>query len=699
MTRKLIALSISMLLMVSMLPGIALGTGITLVLNANSAKVGDNITASGLADVDTWVSVKVLDSARNIVMFDAVKTDTHGNYSCTFIVPGVTAGTLAVIAGYGSNVAEQPLNITGSGAAAVTGVSLNKNSIIIVAGDSETLLAAVTPANAANKAVTWSSDKETVATVDAYGKVTAIAPGTATIMAMTADGNKTASCAVTVTRAETATSGGTVSITDTPVTIIVPPNVASSITVSENTALPLVEVKSNQVDMIIPAGTQVNASTIKLPEVKPSSSVNVAAAQQVDLVIKVGSDLGTITFSKPVRLVLKGQGSKSAGFIDNNGKFQAIAKLVSLNGLISDADVDAAGLALSNAGVQQGAVVSGNDLIVWTKHFTEFIAYTPIASGSSDGGGSSITSAGQTITSTGGTIKEAGAVVTFPADAVSSDIKVTVKKLTAGIPAVSSEFKLAGEVYEITSDQTSAFKKPVKITLPFERSKVDTDKYDVGIYCWNNNQWVILDEIKVDTGTVSGTVNHFSKFAVLACEKETQEVFKPIPAGLKDISGHWAETNISSLVAAEAVSGYPDGTFKPNNTITRAEFATILVKAFKLNLKEGKVFNDTADHWARESIATAAGHGIVNGYSDTAFGPDDNITREQMAVMIVKAAKLTNTAEGKIFADKARISDWAQEAVSGASGKGIISGYPDNTFRPKANATRAEAVSVIVKAL
>ena len=168
---------------------------------------------------------------------------------------------------------------------------------------------------------------------------------------------------------------------------------------------------------------------------------------------------------------------------------------------------------------------------------------------------------------------------------------------------------------------------------------------------------------------------------------------------LTDIKSHWAEKNIKQMVASGSVGGYPDGSFKPNSTITRAEFATMLVKAFKLENEGGKIFADTANHWAKNYIARATGSGIVSGYDADTFGPNNLITREQMAVMIAKAAKLTNAVEGNAFADGTQIADWAKEAVAKANGNGIISGYPDNTFRPRATATRAEAVTVIVNAL
>ena len=168
---------------------------------------------------------------------------------------------------------------------------------------------------------------------------------------------------------------------------------------------------------------------------------------------------------------------------------------------------------------------------------------------------------------------------------------------------------------------------------------------------------------------------------------------------LKDISGHWAEDIIVELVNSGAVSGYPNATFQPDKKITRAEFTTILVKALKLEGKTGKDFADITNHWAKDVIITAASHGIVNGYDADNFGPDNNITREQMAVMIIKVTQLTENGEGKQFADKDKISSWATEAVAVASQHKIITGYPDNSFKPQGEATRAEAATVIIKAL
>lgn len=178
--------------------------------------------------------------------------------------------------------------------------------------------------------------------------------------------------------------------------------------------------------------------------------------------------------------------------------------------------------------------------------------------------------------------------------------------------------------------------------------------------------------------------------------------YSPVAYGVNvaDTNGHWAEASISEMISQGIISGYPDGTFKPEGKITRAEFATLIVKGFKLSNSARKTFNDTANHWAKDAIAIANANGIVSGYSDTTFGPNDPITREQMAVMIVKAANLTNSTNAKTFADSQNIAACAKDAVAIASSNNLISGYAaDNTFKAKNNTTRAEATVVLSKSL
>lgn len=215
------------------------------------------------------------------------------------------------------------------------------------------------------------------------------------------------------------------------------------------------------------------------------------------------------------------------------------------------------------------------------------------------------------------------------------------------------------------------------------------------------NQDTTIKAITIGPGKMDSDVMTFSYTVsgVEPVEEPVQSAEKPAQpqnaVNLIDIENHWAQKNIEKLIRIGAVGGGPDGMFQPNHAITRAEFATILVKVFKLESHSVKVFADTAGHWAKDYISVAAANKIVNGYSDSQFGPDDPITREQMALMIFKAAKLPPATEDFYYVDSSSISDWARRAVAAACQKGIIKGYPGNLFQPQGVATRAEAVTVI----
>ncbi len=213
------------------------------------------------------------------------------------------------------------------------------------------------------------------------------------------------------------------------------------------------------------------------------------------------------------------------------------------------------------------------------------------------------------------------------------------------------------------------------------------------------NSGTTIKAITIGPGKYDSDVATFTYQVAGADAAAETEITTPRTLSFNDVAGHWALDSISKLVNLDCISGYPDGSFRPDSTITRAEFATVLVKAFKLENSEGKTFADTAAHWAKQSIAAAAANGLVSGYAGGTFGPDDLITREQMAVMIVKAAKLAPAAGSPQFADSGSISGWAGEAVASATENGIMKGYSDNTVRPGGSATRAEAVTVIINAL
>lgn len=170
-----------------------------------------------------------------------------------------------------------------------------------------------------------------------------------------------------------------------------------------------------------------------------------------------------------------------------------------------------------------------------------------------------------------------------------------------------------------------------------------------------------------------------------------------------DISGHWAEKDINEMYQKNIVSGVSETLFEPDRQITRAEFATMLVRALGISTGNSAGFKDVEPGlWYTQYINAASSVGLISGYEGY-FRPDDSITREEMAVIIAKTyAFLGKTKQsGGIakFSDAANISDWAFESVDTAATAGLISGNTDGTFCPQGNATRAECTSLVNRIL
>ena len=144
------------------------------------------------------------------------------------------------------------------------------------------------------------------------------------------------------------------------------------------------------------------------------------------------------------------------------------------------------------------------------------------------------------------------------------------------------------------------------------------------------------------------------------------------------------------------VNGISDELFAPDANITRAEFAAMAARILELeDSGYSGVFNDVSeDDWYASSVEAAYAAGIVagdNGY----FRPNDNITRQEMAVILMRICKPEDgDLSEPAFADWDQVADWAKEAVAQAVSLGILNGMDDNTFAPGAYATRAQSASV-----
>ena len=167
------------------------------------------------------------------------------------------------------------------------------------------------------------------------------------------------------------------------------------------------------------------------------------------------------------------------------------------------------------------------------------------------------------------------------------------------------------------------------------------------------------------------------------------------------MSGHWALNSVGTLVAKGVLGGYPDGTFKPENNVTRAEFAKMLATSLNIQATTSiSTYSDVdSNDWYAPYVLALSNRGIITGY-DGKFNPDGKITRQDAAVMTYRAIKSMLTSKGAsvTFADEAKIADYAKEAVKELSSLKIINGYNGN-FDPNNNTTRAQAATIICNML
>ena len=178
----------------------------------------------------------------------------------------------------------------------------------------------------------------------------------------------------------------------------------------------------------------------------------------------------------------------------------------------------------------------------------------------------------------------------------------------------------------------------------------------------------------------------------------------PNPSGFDDLdSVPWATTAINNLYVYGVIDGKTPGKFCPNDSVTRAEFAKILVGAFNIPtiLAESATFSDVPlTHWASAYVETAYQNGIITGYDNGAFDPDAYVTRQDMAVMVKRAASfmgysLDPVEEAIEFTDSADIAAYAQEAVSTLQQADIVNGVGEGAFEPLSTSTRAQACQMI----
>lgn len=171
-----------------------------------------------------------------------------------------------------------------------------------------------------------------------------------------------------------------------------------------------------------------------------------------------------------------------------------------------------------------------------------------------------------------------------------------------------------------------------------------------------------------------------------------------------DCENHWAKETINSVYASGIISGYSENLFKPDKNITRAEFCAFLMRSLSLEegIYSGEYVDVSPQSWYAGVIQTMQNCSIIKGVGNDSFSPNAPITKEQIAVIIMRAYSLIKPDMPKgvlAFSDSADISDYARHSVAAAAEKGIIRGNTENMFLPGENATRAEAIVMLARFL
>lgn len=249
--------------------------------------------------------------------------------------------------------------------------------------------------------------------------------------------------------------------------------------------------------------------------------------------------------------------------------------------------------------------------------------------------------------------------------------------------------------------ETNLQSQPVTITMPIREEDLPQDE---------ESRQRILDDLVIfiehSDGTkevIKGTfitnedgtlgiefgIDKFSTFTLVYMEG-SKEYFAQLEK----------DKEMEDTVHKAYISGYPDGTFKPANSISRAEMASLLSRVYDGELKENtsptSYVDILAGHWAITSIEKAQLTGLMRGYSDHTFGPNKSITRAEMAAIVSRWLKLEGTGSSSA---KDIQGHWAEQAIKLVDQADIMNGMPDGTFQPNKPLSRAEAVTIVNRIL
>ncbi|GIO56865.1 Ig-like domain-containing protein [Paenibacillus cineris] len=291
--------------------------------------------------------------------------------------------------------------------------------------------------------------------------------------------------------------------------------------------------------------------------------------------------------------------------------------------------------------------------------------------------------------------------ISVPACATKQELKLAIQKVTDTHQFITHHEVFLSPVFELSKNVPAYFDKSVTLSFAFDPASLKSNQTAAVFYYDEAKKiWIMVPAGRVQENRIAVTVDHFTKFAVLAIDQVTGLTVISNPAEFGDISGHWAEASIKQAASTGIVTGYPDGTFKPGKTVTRAEFTVMLVNTLGLKKTGAELtFIDSASigAWAQNAVSQVVQLGMMKGYENGTFRPNAEITRAEIAVTITNAVgQISKGTPEAGFADDSEIPDWAKGSAAFLKQNGIMLGKDGNRFAPQEAATRAEAVTVLL---
>ncbi|WP_449603114.1 S-layer homology domain-containing protein [Paenibacillus sp. Marseille-Q9583] len=608
----------------------------------------------------------------------------------------------------------------------VTGVNLDQPTLDLTAGEGDkTLQATVAPADATNKGVIWSSSDETVAKV-VYGVVTPVGVGKAIITVTTKDGSYTASTTVTVkapakpitapgipTSVTATAENGQAIITFTPPTN----DGGSEITGYLVTANPgELTVSGTGSPLTISGLTNGTSYTFTVQAINKagfsessaeSNTVIPSAPSSVDVPSQPTPSATPAPVASDASILINGK-AETMGTATNGKRNDQTLTTITLDQkkLEDKLDAEGKGAVVSITATSKSDVIVGELNGQMVKNMQGNQAILEIRTGNA------------TFTLPSGQIDIEALSAQIGKSVALQDIKIqieisapTADQVKAlGAAAQNGSFSLVGAPVNFTargmygdkSIELSQFNTYVKRTIAIPDG-MDPNKITTGVYIDSDGSvHHVPTKVIVIEGKYFATINSLSGGTYSV-------IWHPLE--FSDVANHWAKDAVNDMGSRLVIEGTGNSQFTPDQAITRAEFAAIVVRGLGLELSQAATpFSDvkTTD-WYNSAINTAYAYQLINGFEDGMFRPDDQITREQAMLIIAKAMKITalkanlpnQSAQGFLnpYTDAGKASDWAISAIADCLQAGVIMGRSSNVLAPKDDMTRAEVAAIVKRLL